>query len=272
MRARISTLPPRRGNGRGWGPLALFALALLVGCGRFRRRATRAREVDPRQANATACIDPRFFASSAVTLPSRGPVRDIAVAGGVNVRRVAWRDDDGAHRWDFATEHRVDPAITDLCAWITSPGVRCGHRLSARGGRRVATLRVARAGAGDAALFVDVRGFEPQQLSARFAEDRTAIVWDGGAFAAAWSEPVHAGNPRAYFAFIDRDGRRVGSAMRVLTRDDVGLTRVAMAFAGSDYLLAAVRGDGTAELRASGPRGCDEPLQPQPPAVPTARR
>lgn len=97
-------------------------------------------------------------------------------------------------------------------------------------------------------------------------------MWDGGAFAAAWSEPVHAGNPRAYFAFIDRDGRRVGSAMRVLTRDDVGLTRVALAFAGSDYLLAAIRGDGTAELRASGPRGCDEPLLPQPPAVPSARR
>jgi hypothetical protein len=247
-------------------------LVALAGCGRFRRRAPRAREVDPRQANATACIDPRFFASSAVALPSRGAVRDIAVAGGGNVRRVAWRDDDGAHRWDFAGEHRVDPAVTDLCAWITSPGVRCGHATSARGGARVAALRVVRPGQGDTALFVGVRGFEPQQLSARFADDRAAIVWDGGAFAAAWSEPVHAGNPRAYFAFIDRNGRRVGSAMRVLTRDDVGLTRVALAFAGSDYLLAAVRGDGTAELRASGPRGCDEPLLPQPPAVPPTRR
>jgi len=251
---------------------ALLALLVLAGCGRFRRRAPRPREIDPRQANATACLDPRYFASSAVTLPSRGPVRDIAVAGGVNARRVAWRDDDGAHRWDFASEHRVDPAVTDLCAWISSRGVRCGHPTSARGRARVATLRVARAGEGDAALFVDVPGFEPQQLSARFASDRTAIVWDGGAFAAAWSEPVHAGNPRAYFALIDRDGRRVGSAMRVLTRDDVGLTRVALAFAGSDFLLAAVRGDGTAELRAGGPRGCDEPLSPQPPTVPQARR
>ncbi|MFO0624025.1 MAG: hypothetical protein U0325_00290 [Polyangiales bacterium] len=254
----------------------LLALSLLAGCGRFRRRAPRAREVDPRQANATACVDPRFFASSAVTLPSRGPVRDIAVAGGPGARRVAWRDDDGAHRWDCAAGHRLDPSITDLCAWISSPGVRCGHPVLARGGGRVAALRVARAGAADATLFVDVRAggrrFEAQQLSARFADDRAAIVWDGGAFAAAWSEPVHAGNPRAYFAFIDREGRRVGSAMRVLTRDDVGLTRVALAFAGSDYLLAGLRGDGTAELRASGPRGCDEPLLPQPPAVPMARR
>ncbi|MEZ4390205.1 MAG: hypothetical protein R3A48_03840 [Polyangiales bacterium] len=255
--------------------VALAALALL-GCGRLRRRHAARREVDPRVANATACVDPRYFASSAVSLPTRGTVRDVAVAGGRGARRVAWVDDDGAHRWDFAAEHLLRPEAGDLCAWLASPVVRCGSEREARGGGRVAVLD-ARGPAGARNLFALVRSragaFEPQQLTANF-DDATsrAVVWDGGAFGAAWSEPVHGAAPRGYFALIDRDGRRVGSAMRVRVADEVGLSRVRLAWAGTDYLLAALRSDGAVELRESGPRGCDEPLLPQPPAVPPARR
>ena len=100
--------------------VALAALALL-GCGRLRRRHAVRREVDPRVANATACVDPRYFASSAVSLPTRGTVRDVAVAGGRGARRVAWVDDDGAHRWDFAAEHLLQ-----------SPGYRVERQPEAR--------------------------------------------------------------------------------------------------------------------------------------------
>lgn len=263
------------GQGRVRAQVALALLA-LVGCSRLRRRRAPRPELDPRVTNATGCIDSRYFASSRVALPTRGTVRELAVAGGRGVRRVAWRDDDGAHRWNFGDEHLLRGDGVDLCAWMESPGVRCADAREARARGRIAVLRVR--SSGDASnLFVFVRSRagegEAQQLTARFdPREPAAIAWDGGAFGAAWTEPVHGARPRGYFALIDREGRRVGSAMRVRVQDEVGLRSARLAWTGADYLFAALRDDGAVELRSSGPRGCDEPLSPQPPAVPRARR
>lgn len=267
---------------RRWA-LALLALA---GCARIRRarhRGAVAREVDPRAQNATACTDPRFVATARLALPLSGRATDVAVAGGGGRRFVAWVDDRGAHAWDFGVRHLLaGRALCDEDAraarrslgWAR-PDPCAAMGSVARGGGRVATLRVEDRGGGDVLVATVTthggRAFEPQQLSVRSSrDDAPSVVWDGGAFVAAWSEPIHGARPRAYLGLIDRDGRRLGSAMRALTEDSVGLTHARVAFAGPDLLFAALRDDGGVELRESGPRGCDEPLLPQPPPAPEA--
>lgn len=100
----------------------------------------------------------------------------------------------------------------------------------------------------------------PTRLSIRWPDDgAVSLGWDGGAFAAAWWEPVGGAKPRAYFALIDPQGRRIGSAMRLWTRDTVGLRDVSLAWTSPHYLLATAPDSGGIELRATGPRGCDEP-------------
>lgn len=270
--------------------LRRWALALLAlsggGCARLRRARPRGavtREVDPRAQNATACADPRYLAASRIALPVNGRATDVAVAGGGGRRFVAWVDDGGAHAWDFGARHLLaGRALCDEAArsarrslgWAR-PDPCAASGSVARGGGRVAALRVEDLGGGDVLVAtVSVPGgrrFEPQQLSVRSSRDEApSVVWDGGAFVAAWSEPIHGAKPRAYLGLIDREGRRMGSAMRALTDDTVGLTRARVAFAGPDLLFAALRDDGGVELRESGPRGCDEPLLPQPPPPPVA--
>ena len=101
---------------------------------------------------------------------------------------------------------------------------------------------------------------EAQRLSVRFERDaRASIAWDGAAFGVAWWEPVGGGQPRGYMALVDRSGRRMGTAMRVMVDDDDALTQPAIAWERPDYFLASVRASTTVEARRTGPRGCDMP-------------
>ncbi len=101
---------------------------------------------------------------------------------------------------------------------------------------------------------------EAQRLSVRFERDaRASIAWDGAAFGVAWSEPVGGGQPRGYMALVDRDGRRMGTSMRIVVDDDAALTQAVIGWERPDYFLASVRGATTVEARRTGPRGCDMP-------------
>lgn len=259
--------------------IALLALSGAA-CSRIRRARHRApvtREVDPRAQHATACADPRYVALTRVPVPTVGRATEVAVAGGGGRRLVAWTDDRGVHAWDLDARPVTVPgrSLCDARNALRAMGfVRpdpCGDTQTARGAGRVATLRIE--DRGGPALVAAVRArsgraFEPQQLAVRSNPDeRASIVWDGGAFVAAWSEPIHGARPRAYLALLDRDGRRMGSAMRVMVDASVGLGAARVAAAGPDLLIAALRDDGGVELRESGPRGCDEPLLPQPRAA-----
>jgi hypothetical protein len=110
---------------------------------------------------------------------------------------------------------------------------------------------------------VDLQGRAPpgvQQLSVR-AElaSRPSVVWDGGAFGVAWSEPLGPSHRRAYVALLDLGGLRMGTQVRLWEPDDaVDLRDPSLAFTGRGYALASARGDGALELRHTGPRLCDQ--------------
>ncbi len=103
---------------------------------------------------------------------------------------------------------------------------------------------------------------EPQRLSARFApESAASVAWDGGAFALAWSEPVSGGDPRGFAALVDPAGRRIGTAMRVVTEDPVGLTGPSLVREPGGFVLGFVRAAGGLDLRRVGPWLCDAPRE-----------
>ncbi len=101
-----------------------------------------------------------------------------------------------------------------------------------------------------------------QRLSIRYADDSTAsVVAAGRYFGVAWSEPVGGGAPRSYLARVDARGRRMGSALRVAVEDDSGMERPSLRWEHAGFVLAMERADGALELRRTGPRGCDMPLE-----------
>lgn len=103
---------------------------------------------------------------------------------------------------------------------------------------------------------------EVQRLSIRYEDGSTAsVAGTGKLFGVAWSEPVGGGAPRSYFARVGHDGRRMGSAMRVAVEDDSGLERPSLRWEHAGFVLAMERADGALELRRTGPRGCDMPLE-----------
>ncbi|MBI5515468.1 MAG: hypothetical protein HY909_16935 [Deltaproteobacteria bacterium] len=110
---------------------------------------------------------------------------------------------------------------------------------------------------------VDLEGRCPpgvQQLSVR-AElgARPSVVWDGGAFGAAWSEPLGPDRWRSYVALLDTGGLRIGTQVRLWEPDEaVSLKTPSLVFTGRGYALASARGDGAVELRHTGPRLCDQ--------------
>jgi len=101
-----------------------------------------------------------------------------------------------------------------------------------------------------------------QRLSIRYTDDSTAsVVGAERFFGVAWSEPVGGGAPRSYLARVDPRGRRLGSAMRVAVEDDSGMERPSLRWEHVGFVLAMQRADGGLELRRTGPRGCDMPLE-----------
>lgn len=103
---------------------------------------------------------------------------------------------------------------------------------------------------------------DAQRLSIRYADDAVAsVAGTGKLFGVAWSEPVGGGAPRSYFARVGLDGRRLGSAMRVAVEDDSGMERPSLRWEHAGFVLAMERADGALELRRTGPRGCDMPLE-----------
>ncbi len=121
---------------------------------------------------------------------------------------------------------------------------------------------------GDAGLHVvstDLAGGDVgdvQRLSIRYTDESTAsVVGAERFFGVAWSEPVGGGAPRSYLARIDPRGRRMGSAMRVAVEDDSGMERPSLRWEHVGFVLAMERADGALEMRRTGPRGCDMPLE-----------
>jgi hypothetical protein len=101
-----------------------------------------------------------------------------------------------------------------------------------------------------------------QRLSIRYTDDSTAsVVGAERFFGVAWSEPVGGGAPRSYLARVDPRGRRIRSAMRVAVADDSGMERPSLRWEHVGFVLAMERADGALELRRTGPRGCDMPLE-----------
>lgn len=121
---------------------------------------------------------------------------------------------------------------------------------------------------GDAGLHVastDLAGGhvgDAQRLSIRYTDEATAAVTGTpSGFGVAWSEPVGGGAPRSYLARVDLAGRRLGSALRVAVEDDSGMERPALRWERGGFMLAMERADGALELRRTGPRGCDMPVE-----------
>ena len=101
-----------------------------------------------------------------------------------------------------------------------------------------------------------------QRLSIRYTDDSMAsVVGANRRFGVSWSETVAGAAPRSYLARIDAQGRRLGSAMRVAVDDDSGLRQPSLRWERAGFVLTMARADGTLELRRTGPRGCDEPLE-----------
>lgn len=176
---------------------------------------------------------------------------------------VAWSGGDG---------------VVSLARWRTDAWtVREVHRSTetpgpvriAVGARRVA-VAWSDTDTGSAALrvrAVDTASLSPlgeaQRLSARFdLDDVAALAWDGGAFALAWSEPVSGGERKGFAALVDREGRRIGTAMRVVTEDPVGLEGPGLTASPEGFVMGFTRTGGGLDLRRVGPWLCDAPRAP----------
>lgn len=253
------------GRAEAWPPVTTGAREIAL-AGRRDGALVVWREGDGGGASVRArALDARGRAVGAAVNVAAGAVDAPAVTWTGARYAVAWRERAGDAGLVRARALSADGAAQGEAFVAVRTDAEVGPPAIAWGGGRLAVAWSDRRN-GDLGLQVTTVDFagraraEPQKLSVRFAPGaRASLAWDGGAFGAAWWEPVGGGAPRAFFALVDRTGRRIGTGMTVETDADAALTLTALAWERPAYVLATVRAGAGVELRRTGPQGCDMP-------------